>query len=96
MYGSRALFFLTKDGILRPVAIELTQPPTGDKPQWKQVFTPTWDATGCRGWLKLIFVLMTLVITSLSFTGEHYANMNSNHDKLALQSTSSVTDFGQP
>ena len=40
-----------------------------------------------------MFVLMTLVITSLSFTGEHYANMNSNHDKLALQSTSSVTNF---
>ena len=46
LYGSRALFFLTKDGTLRPVAIELTWPPTGDKPQWKQVFTPTWDATG--------------------------------------------------
>ena len=54
------------------------------------------QVAGCRGWLKLIFVLMKLVITSLSFTGEHYANMNSNHDKLALQSTSSVTDFGQP
>ncbi|KAL4601271.1 hypothetical protein ACB092_11G259800 [Castanea dentata] len=50
LYGSRALFFLTKDGTLRPVAIELTRPPTGDKPQWKQVFTPTWDATGCWLW----------------------------------------------
>ncbi|KAK7849539.1 linoleate 13s-lipoxygenase 2-1 [Quercus suber] len=50
LYGSRALFFLTKDGTLRPVAIELTWPPIGDKPQWKQVFTPTWDATGCWLW----------------------------------------------
>uniref|UniRef100_A0A7N2LAR2 Lipoxygenase n=1 Tax=Quercus lobata TaxID=97700 RepID=A0A7N2LAR2_QUELO len=50
LYGSRALFFLTKDGTPRPVAIELTRPPTGDKPQWKQVFTPTWDATGCWLW----------------------------------------------
>ncbi|KAL0006657.1 hypothetical protein SO802_008159 [Lithocarpus litseifolius] len=50
LYGARALFFLTKDGTLRPVAIELTRPPTGDKPQWKQVFTPTWDAAGCWLW----------------------------------------------
>ncbi|KAM4073065.1 hypothetical protein ACB094_11G188600 [Castanea mollissima] len=50
LYGSMALFFLTKDGTLRPVAIELTRPPTGDKPQWKQVFTPTWDATSCWLW----------------------------------------------
>ncbi|KAK7849536.1 linoleate 13s-lipoxygenase 2-1 [Quercus suber] len=35
LYGSRALVFLTKDGTLRPVAIELARPPTGDKPQWK-------------------------------------------------------------
>ncbi|KAM1158118.1 hypothetical protein FF1_028651 [Malus domestica] len=50
LYGSRTLFFLTADGTLRPVAIELTRPPVGDKPQWKQVFTPTWDATGCWLW----------------------------------------------
>ncbi|CAN6567371.1 unnamed protein product [Malus baccata var. baccata] len=50
LYGSRTLFFLTEDGTLRPVAIELTRPPVGDKPQWKQVFTPTWDATGCWLW----------------------------------------------
>ncbi|TQE08314.1 hypothetical protein C1H46_006096 [Malus baccata] len=42
LYGSRTLFFLTEDGTLRPVAIELTRPPVGDKPQWKQAFTPTW------------------------------------------------------
>lgn len=50
LYGSRTLFFLTEDETLRPVAIELTRPPVGDKPQWKQVFTSTWDATGCWLW----------------------------------------------
>ncbi|KAF3451151.1 hypothetical protein FNV43_RR07242 [Rhamnella rubrinervis] len=50
LYGSRTLFFLTEEGTLRPIAIELTRPPLGDKPQWKQVFTPTWDATGCWLW----------------------------------------------
>ncbi|XP_068343487.1 linoleate 13S-lipoxygenase 2-1, chloroplastic-like isoform X1 [Pyrus communis] len=50
LYGSRTLFFLTESGTLRPVAIELTRPPVDDKPQWKQVFTPTWDATGCWLW----------------------------------------------
>ncbi|TQD85090.1 hypothetical protein C1H46_029374 [Malus baccata] len=51
LYGSRTLFFLTEDGTLRPIAIELTRPPVGDKPQWKQVFTPTWDATGRWLWI---------------------------------------------
>ncbi|XP_028065599.1 linoleate 13S-lipoxygenase 2-1, chloroplastic-like isoform X2 [Camellia sinensis] len=50
LYGSRTLFFLTPDGTLRPLAIELTRPPVDDKPQWKQVFTPTGDATGCWLW----------------------------------------------
>ncbi|KAK9909995.1 hypothetical protein M0R45_033972 [Rubus argutus] len=50
LYGSRTLFFLTENGTLRPVAIELTRPPTGDKPQWKEVFVPCWDATGCWLW----------------------------------------------
>ncbi|XP_061998340.1 linoleate 13S-lipoxygenase 2-1, chloroplastic-like isoform X1 [Rosa rugosa] len=50
LYGSRTLFFLNENGTLRPVAIELTRPPIGDKPQWKEVFTPTWDATGCWLW----------------------------------------------
>ncbi|KAL6966379.1 linoleate 13S-lipoxygenase [Sarracenia purpurea var. burkii] len=50
LYGSRTLFFLTHDGTLRPLAIELTRPPVGDKPQWKQVFTPAWDATACWLW----------------------------------------------
>lgn len=50
LYGSRTLFFLTMEGTLRPLAIELTRPPVGDKPQWKQVFTPGWDATSCWLW----------------------------------------------
>ncbi|XP_050376085.1 linoleate 13S-lipoxygenase 2-1, chloroplastic-like [Argentina anserina] len=50
LYGSRTLFFLTREGTLRPIAIELSRPPVGDKPHWKQVFTPTWDATGCWLW----------------------------------------------
>lgn len=52
LYGSRTLFFLTPEGTLRPIAIELTRPPTDDgKPQWKQVFTPScWD-DATEGWL---------------------------------------------
>ena len=51
LYGSRTLFFLTDQGILRPLAIELTRPPTDDrKPQWKQVFTPSGDATETWLW----------------------------------------------
>ncbi|XP_020204131.1 linoleate 13S-lipoxygenase 2-1, chloroplastic [Cajanus cajan] len=36
LYGSRTLFFLTKQGTLKPLAIELTRPPMDGKPQWKQ------------------------------------------------------------
>ncbi|KAJ8748774.1 hypothetical protein K2173_011329 [Erythroxylum novogranatense] len=50
LYGSRTLFFLTPDDTLQPVAIELVIPPMGDKPQWKQVFTPSHDATACWLW----------------------------------------------
>ncbi|EEF49219.1 linoleate 13S-lipoxygenase 2-1, chloroplastic [Ricinus communis] len=50
LYGSRTLFFLVNDSTLRPVAIELTRPKIGDKPQWKQVFTPSFDATSCWLW----------------------------------------------
>ncbi|KAG5517632.1 hypothetical protein RHGRI_038133 [Rhododendron griersonianum] len=35
---------------LRPLAIELTRPPMDEKPQWRDVFTPTWNATGCWLW----------------------------------------------
>ncbi|KAL8055426.1 hypothetical protein ABFX02_04G055000 [Erythranthe guttata] len=50
LYGSRTLFYLTSCGTLRPVAIELTRPPIDGKPQWKQAFTPSWDATGVWLW----------------------------------------------
>ncbi|PSR86859.1 Linoleate 13S-lipoxygenase [Actinidia chinensis var. chinensis] len=50
LYGSRTLFFLTPTGTLRPLAIELTRPPMDGKPQWNQVFTPCWDATGMWLW----------------------------------------------
>ncbi|XP_010503164.1 PREDICTED: lipoxygenase 2, chloroplastic-like [Camelina sativa] len=50
LYASRTLFFLSDDSTLRPVAIELTCPPNINKPQWKQVFTPGYDATSCWLW----------------------------------------------
>ncbi|KAF7849071.1 hypothetical protein BT93_L1274 [Corymbia citriodora subsp. variegata] len=51
LYGSRTLLFLTPDETLKPLAIELTRPPTDDgKPQWKQVFTPTCHATSMWLW----------------------------------------------
>ena len=49
LYGSRTLFYLTPDCTLKTLAIELTRPPMDDKPQWKQVFKPSWVAT--RAWL---------------------------------------------
>uniref|UniRef100_A0A5B7BF19 Lipoxygenase n=1 Tax=Davidia involucrata TaxID=16924 RepID=A0A5B7BF19_DAVIN len=52
LYGSRTLFFLTPDGTLRPLAIELTRPPAGNgEPQWKQVYTPSLDDIGTGYWL---------------------------------------------
>ncbi|KAJ6307298.1 hypothetical protein OIU76_017151 [Salix suchowensis] len=50
LYGSRTLFFLTPEGTLRPLAIELTRPQMDGKPQWKQVFTPNYHSTGCWLW----------------------------------------------
>ncbi|KAD5508749.1 hypothetical protein R6Q59_030635 [Mikania micrantha] len=50
LYGSRTLMYLTPTGTLRPLAIELTRPPSNGKPQWKHVYTPTWDATGAWLW----------------------------------------------
>ena len=50
LYGSRALFFLTPDGTLNPIAIELTRPPMDGKPQWKQAFNPSLEATGLWLW----------------------------------------------
>ncbi|XP_062232947.1 lipoxygenase 2.1, chloroplastic-like [Phragmites australis] len=51
LYGSRTLFFLTKDGTLQPIAIELTRPKSPTKPQWRQVFTPGSDASVTGSWL---------------------------------------------
>ena len=50
LYGSRTVFFLDGDGTLRPVAIELTCPPIGNKPEWKEVITPSNEATDCWLW----------------------------------------------
>lgn len=50
LYGSRTLFFLNPDGTLRPLAIELSRPPIDNEPQWKDVFTPCWDAYGLWLW----------------------------------------------
>ncbi|CAN6937364.1 unnamed protein product [Brassica oleracea] len=50
LYASRALFFLSDDSTLRPVAIELTRPQDVNRPQWRQVFTPGYDATSCWLW----------------------------------------------
>uniref|UniRef100_A0A0E0IE94 Lipoxygenase n=1 Tax=Oryza nivara TaxID=4536 RepID=A0A0E0IE94_ORYNI len=49
MYGSRTVFFLTDDGTLQLLAIELTRPASPSQPQWRQVFTPSTDAT--MSWL---------------------------------------------
>ncbi|KAJ9558916.1 hypothetical protein OSB04_013530 [Centaurea solstitialis] len=50
LYGSRTLMFLTPDETLMPIAIELVRPPGNGKPQWKQAFSPSWDATGAWLW----------------------------------------------
>ncbi|KAL6661765.1 hypothetical protein ACP70R_001149 [Stipagrostis hirtigluma subsp. patula] len=49
MYGSRTIFFLTNDGTLRLLAIELTRPASPSQPQWKRVFTPSTNTT--ESWL---------------------------------------------
>ncbi|WJX38978.1 linoleate 13S-lipoxygenase [Trifolium repens] len=50
LYGSRTLFFLNSEGILKPLAIELTRPPIDGKPQWAQVFKPDSDSTNLWLW----------------------------------------------
>ncbi|PON52462.1 Lipoxygenase [Parasponia andersonii] len=44
-YASRTVFFHTKSGALRPIAIELSPPPSPSSPQNKQVYTHGHDAT---------------------------------------------------
>lgn len=50
LYGSRTIFFLTNQGTLKPLAIELTRPPMDGKPQWKQVFTAACYSTDLWLW----------------------------------------------
>jgi len=49
LYGSRTLFFLGEENVLQPIAIELTRPPMDGKPEWRHVFTPSFDST--KSWL---------------------------------------------
>ncbi|CAN6216308.1 unnamed protein product [Urochloa humidicola] len=51
LYASRTLFFLTGDGTLRPIAIELTRPKSKNKPQWREVYTPGSDGSVTGSWL---------------------------------------------
>lgn len=44
-YATRTLFFLTDDGQLKPVAIELCLPPTADQKAVRNVYTPTEEGT---------------------------------------------------
>ncbi|XP_033515786.1 lipoxygenase 6, chloroplastic-like [Nicotiana tomentosiformis] len=48
-YASRAVLFYTPTGILRPVIIELSLPPTPASPRTNRIFTPGHDAT--TSWL---------------------------------------------
>ncbi|KAK6937073.1 Lipoxygenase, C-terminal [Dillenia turbinata] len=50
LYGSRTLFLLTPESTLRPLAIELTRPPSETKPLWRKVYTPGHDSTACWLW----------------------------------------------
>ncbi|XP_068641156.1 linoleate 13S-lipoxygenase 2-1, chloroplastic-like [Aristolochia californica] len=50
LYGSRTLFFLTRDSTLRPIAIELTRPKSDTQAQWAKVYTRGYDATECWLW----------------------------------------------
>ncbi|WOL19484.1 putative lipoxygenase 8, chloroplastic [Canna indica] len=54
LYGSRTIFFLTDDGTLKPVAIELTRPASETESQWKEVFRPCSFATGAWLWRHAI------------------------------------------
>ncbi|KAF8783840.1 hypothetical protein HU200_000280 [Digitaria exilis] len=50
LYASRTVLFLTEDGTLRPIAIELTRPKSKNLPQWRQVFTPGSSMTDAWLW----------------------------------------------
>lgn len=44
-YASRTIFLKTRNGILRPIAIELSLPPSPSNPSRKKVYTHGHDAT---------------------------------------------------
>ncbi|KAF6166900.1 hypothetical protein GIB67_020334 [Kingdonia uniflora] len=49
-YASRTVFYYTKSGVLRPIAIELSLPPTASSPQNKHVYTHGHDSTSYWIW----------------------------------------------
>lgn len=49
-YATRTIFFLTPVGTLKPIAIELSLPPTGPSSRSKRVVTPPADATSNWIW----------------------------------------------
>ncbi|KAJ9709765.1 hypothetical protein PVL29_001299 [Vitis rotundifolia] len=49
-YASRTVFFFTRTGFLRPIAIELSLPPTPSSPGKKRVYTHGHDATSHWIW----------------------------------------------
>eukprot|EP00253_Pinus_taeda_P032506 PITA_32506 len=51
IYASRTILFLKKDGTLRPVAIELSLPPSGQRPESvRKVFTPAEEGAEGALW----------------------------------------------
>ncbi|KAF6166898.1 hypothetical protein GIB67_020332 [Kingdonia uniflora] len=49
-YASRTVFYYTKSGVLKPIAIELSLPPTPSAPQNKRVYTHGHDSTSYWVW----------------------------------------------
>lgn len=49
-YATRTIFFLTDAGTLKPIAIELSLPPTSPTSRSKRVVTPPVDATSYWMW----------------------------------------------
>ncbi|KAL0335998.1 UNVERIFIED_CONTAM: Lipoxygenase 6, chloroplastic [Sesamum radiatum] len=59
-YASRTVFYYSETGVLRPIVIELSLPPTSSSPRNKYIFTHGHDATttGSGSWQKLMFAPM--------------------------------------